>query len=396
MYKCKSCTSTENIKCCLCNECPLNTYEVVPCTFSSNTACIQCPGNLTTLNTNTKNINGCRCPLGSIRNPNTSVFCAPCTAGKYSNEFDALECRICPEGLFSAAGASICSHIPILTYQNITPDKIIYNFENVKIEDKGYIWNQYDCPENHFKEERATQMTNSLILYQLSCTVCDERVVNCINSECYGIIQNGTCTPCPLNQIAINQNAIKCVCKQGFYGTSCMECPEGFFNEFVNSSSCQQCPLGYFSGNGSSECSIIPVVAEIENKTTEIKIKYTRIKPTEKRFVWEMTICPDNFYKKNSESTTFSNGMISFIVTCSFCQNGCGRTDCTDVYPNGVCNDCAYPFIRDLNTNICVCRPNHFRNDDGVYCTPCFKGLMNTELHNLPIHVDIYALGFKR
>ena len=45
MYKCKSCTSTENIKCCLCTECPLNTYEVIPCTFSSNTACIQCPGN---------------------------------------------------------------------------------------------------------------------------------------------------------------------------------------------------------------------------------------------------------------------------------------------------------------------------------------------------------------
>ena len=221
-FKAGSSTSTGSPGTCTpCSEPTGTQFVTAICTSTANTVFSNTPPPTCTTGGILKNFSaGSSTTLGSL-----GVCSSPCNAGSYNNNG---VCEPCPSGLFSVAGALVCSAacpvgtLAIIGSACMCPAGKWYNISSLQCN---------TCPSGTFYVgSGATSMSN--------CMSC--------GSGTYSGIGSPSCLQCPVGTSF-----------SGSRGTSsavCTPCPAGQYSNITGSSACSTCPVGTSSIVGSSFC----------------------------------------------------------------------------------------------------------------------------------------------
>ena len=221
-FKAGSSTSTGSPGTCTpCSEPTGTQFVTAICTSTTNTVFSNTPPPTCTTGGILKNFSaGSSTTLGSL-----GVCSSPCNAGSYNNNG---VCEPCPSGLFSVAGALVCSAacpvgtLAIIGSACMCPAGKWYNISSLQCN---------TCPSGTFYVgSGATSMSN--------CMSC--------GSGTYSGIGSPSCLQCPVGTSF-----------SGSRGTSsavCTPCPAGQYSNITGSSACSTCPVGTSSIVGSSFC----------------------------------------------------------------------------------------------------------------------------------------------
>lgn len=352
-----------------CEDCPVGKYS-----GSASSACTGCPVGYFT---NKNESHTCeRCADGS-----TSLLdltgCIECTAGKYEQAF---ECVNCPKGEYQdQTGQTMCKSCAFPMTTNSTNTT-----------------NSSDC----------TNCTTGLGLENGECVTCGagKYLENAVCENCpLGFITSdpntNTCIKCDGDSTTVEEGASTCTsctdcdCAPGSYGSSCKECPRGWwssggenciacsartyqdqegqyfckncaagkFSDTSASTACESCPNGFFQDkDAQGSCHDCPIGRFSDRETDR-----------------ECEQCPDG-------STTAGQNS-QYAGDCSACKIGKAGT-------GGICNVCTEGQYQDVTnqTECKACPAEKWSEPGSLNETDCFKTgkLITYTFGNMEDHVD--------
>jgi hypothetical protein len=238
-----------------------------------------------------------QCVAGTFQN-GTSPFCAPCTAGRYTEDNGSTQCKDCGAGRFAAATlSSSCLDCQAGSYQQAPAQSACVNCSSGSF--TSYATTKYQCapcqagemqplvgqtdcakcaygsfkasPGNATCQACAVGTFTSEATTLFACASCDAgRYQNasgatvCLQCE-VGFAQlipgAAQCNPCLPGRASRLVGSFACaLCDKGSYqpyanATSCEECSYGKNQDQIGQSSCADCRAGRFAGvTGTIQC----------------------------------------------------------------------------------------------------------------------------------------------
>ncbi|CAM9974939.1 unnamed protein product, partial [Discosporangium mesarthrocarpum] len=217
--------------------CPRGQYS-----DESSTSCSPCPAGTVGVSVSGGDLNAaCSvCGEGSFSSEEGSVSCAACPAGTASTVVGAVnstDCKTCPQGRYSLAGAGKCEVCPAGHYG---PGEGASACE--------------PCPVGKY-------FNGTGAVSEEQCELCPEGFYTSRNN---GSMSIDDCLPCPpgTHSLRLEEGGGCRNCPRGEYTSTpsearhynCSECSGGFYVSSVGLSSCSACDTEAFSYNGYPQC----------------------------------------------------------------------------------------------------------------------------------------------
>jgi len=237
-YQIIPCTSTSDRECGLCPSCPMDGYNQ-GCGGNSPGKCVPCVA----CNSAGYYLSGC-----TGTSAGTCTMCGTCIAGYYRvgcTWTSAGECRGCEAGGYCAGGSAgrvVCpkgSYCPSTSSQPTNCLKGTYSASESATAQSTCL----SCNAGYFSGADGATV----------CTIC--------NTGSMSLAGAGFCTSCIAGMYSESSGAIACVlCPAGKYSivsgaTSCVYCSAGKYNELISMTFCLSCSDGTFATViGSTEC----------------------------------------------------------------------------------------------------------------------------------------------
>ena len=307
------------------------------------------------------------CAAGKISpiNPNTAYDCTECPKGKHgqvsTNVIDhdnANDCHVCGEGSYAdETGTSVC-----------------------KVCGKGMYNSAAGYPDGAASDHDNTN----------DCTVCG-------SGQYADHTGSGSCLQCATGTYTdgVTQSdhddandCLTCAAGQGFVGTSCVACPQGYYQPMNAQAavSCKSCPIGYHqpstNGVGCSSCAIGkysdeagPIVCKFCAAGYYVPNQLPRssctgclsgqYQPYSQGAV-NCISCPHGFYQPSPDSND-----------CKVCQTAKYQTSNTNAATT--CHFCPQGFSYRSTTLVCgACIPGRYQESNSGFastqCTACPDG----------------------
>jgi hypothetical protein len=216
--------------------------------YSSGSNCAPCPAGSIS-NMGSTSINDCVCTDPILLMDGKKQECVPCPAGKYIND-SGDTCLKCPMGMSSNEGS-----------QSVQDCICPAGSESIN----GIC---HQCKKGYYK---PTLGNSACIKCPYNSYVDYEGAVESTECKClarsYYNMNTKSCLPCPRGTSSFDDwttckacvdnklNGQSCDCPVGKYWTStgyCINCPDNYYNDSVNTTQCVACPSGQGSMSGSA------------------------------------------------------------------------------------------------------------------------------------------------
>jgi hypothetical protein len=237
--------------------------------------------------------NVCRCKIGYYGASAWDATCTPCQAGKYGHAIGQVECQLCDEKTTSAVGSGTCTWCPAGTYSD---ENRICQLCSVGKSSGEYSsscstcgvgkYNDVaggackDCAAGTYNNGEGMGFCFNCAAGKYSTTTGATQESNCLQCAAgkYSSAEgSSSCTPCAAGTYSITPGAAgssQCQpcglgtfsqagstscgeCGIGYQttGSSCTQCPAGYFKATTGAGYCTECGLEYYSNPGASQCS---------------------------------------------------------------------------------------------------------------------------------------------
>lgn len=361
-----------------CNDCPQysstqsldNQVSINGCKCISNTymnqnskTCDSCPAGSTNSNIGEIDISACKCAKDSFMNSNQ---CNNCPQYSYTSDIGAVsidECNfVCPEDFYLNAQSSGCTECPI----NSTTESLVgaISLDQCKCQaDSYFVSSEKECELCPiFSSTLGVTGATSISYCKFSCPI---NTYKAQNSE--------SCENCPdyssTEGILGGANDISiCKCEINYYFNStsmeCIECP---IHSSTNSSgaisidSCV-CEKGY-AGNDANQCQICPIdtYSSVEGQKSCTQCgEFMTTNLIEGASSNDACQCIEGYQWSNSSTQCVKCPIDTF-------KNFIGNDECLSC-PNYATTNGS---IGTINSELCLCSFDFFKNDDTLLCEPC-------------------------
>ncbi|CAD8081203.1 unnamed protein product [Paramecium sonneborni] len=184
----------------------------------------------------------------------------------------------------------------------------------------------------------------------VNCATCQTTTTDCLTCSIGSYLDNIT----QVNGICIKCNEPCSVCQSPSNIEICIDCSVSYYLD--GSNQCQSCDPSCYECSGSldiecTQCSLGNyLLTSGSDKTCQ-------------QCVFPCQYCQSDTICDSCESQYFLNG-----TTCDPCTAPC--FDCETSATN--CKNCLPADNRELNNNSCICKPNFFDQNNGIFeCLPC-------------------------
>eukprot|EP00946_MAST-07B_sp_MAST-7B-sp1_P000599 g599.t1 len=263
------------------------------------------------------------CPLNSFSDAPRSLACSPCGGGEYTLGNSSVACTTCSPGRFKAAGSAACQKCPI-GFVSATPGSTLCDECHAGLFTAGNgSVSCTECLPGRFKAAGNGS---------LSCAKCPNGFMSASPGSTL-------CDECPAGQFTAGNGSVSCAkCLPGRFkaagSAACHDCPIGFVSAIPGSTLCDECPAGqYTAGSDGGQAGCL------------------RCLPGRYKTGQQMNTCracPRGFMSETEGATTCQK-----CATASFTEDE-GASACTPcdlgtfgIADGAACADCPAGFFQD-------------------------------------------------